>query len=199
MKLDLYKKHKAEYIAQRKPTLVKVGPAQYLCVEGKGKSTDASFQEAIGALYACAFPMKMASKFAGRNYTVCKMEGLWSQDEFAAYPVPREPKSWNWKLLIRVPDFITAKVLRATKKQQIAKGKPDFVNRVKLIKLKEATCVQILHVGPYDAEQPTINAMLALAASKGLKTHGMHHEIYLSDPRRVPPERLRTILRHPVN
>lgn len=197
-KLDLYKKHKAEYVAKRKPALVKVGPAQYLCVEGKGKPSDASFGEAIGALYSCAFPMKMASKFAGRDYTVCKMEGLWSQDEFAQYPVPREPKSWNWKLLIRVPDFITAKMLRDTQKQQIAKGKPDFVNRVKLVKLREGKCVQILHVGPYDAEQPTINAMLAFAAAKGLKTHGMHHEIYLSDPRRVPPERLRTILRHPV-
>lgn len=113
-KLDLYKKHKAEYVAKRKPALVKVGPAQYLCVAGSGKPGAPNFGEAIGALYACAFTMKMASKFAGRDYTVCKMEGLWSQDELDEYPVTREPKSWNWQLLIRTPEFITAKTLRDT-------------------------------------------------------------------------------------
>lgn len=197
-KVDLHKQFKAEYAASRKPSIVKVGPAQYLCVAGSGKPTDAHFGEAIGALYAVAFPLKMASKAAGRDYVIPKMEGLWATDEFAEYPVPAEPSSWNWQLLIRVPAFITTKQLRDTQKAQLAKGKPEHIQRVKLLKLREGKCAQILHIGPYDKEQPTIRTMLEFAAAKGLKPHGLHHEIYLSDPSKVAPEKLRTIIRHPV-
>jgi hypothetical protein len=101
-------------------------------------------------------------------------------------------------LIIRVPDFIKEKDLQQTFAQLRAKGKDGDFENVKLESLDEGSCVQMLHVGPYNQENRTIDQMLAFAEEKGLTCRGKHHEIYLSDPRRVPPERLRTILRLPV-
>jgi len=109
---------------------------------------------------------------------------------------PRD--TWSWKLIIRVPDFIVAKDLKETVATLKEKGKPPEVANVKLETLDEGQCVQMLHVGPYSKEGETISQMLALAQEKRLSCRGCHHEIYLSDPRRVPPQRLRTILRLPV-
>jgi len=105
---------------------------------------------------------------------------------------------WQWRLLIRTPEFITAADLRQARQTLLAKGKGPEVSEVELDTLEEGPCVQMLHVGPYDAEAAAIDAMKQFAADGGLEFRGHHHEIYLSDPRRVPPERLRTILRMPV-
>jgi hypothetical protein len=104
----------------------------------------------------------------------------------------------RWKLMIRTPEFIGAKELQAAIAKLREKGKPAEVSSVKLENLKEGVCVQVLHVGPYDAEAATITKMKEFASAKGLSFHGLHHEIYFSDPRRVAPAKLRTILRHPV-
>jgi hypothetical protein len=140
----------------------------------------------------------MAKKFAGQDYKVSNLEGLWwgenESENFALQP----PDTWNWKVIIRVPDFISAKDLKDAIAALREKGKPPESADVKLETLAEGQCVQMLHVGPYSTERETISQMLALAEEKGLSCHGLHHEIYLSDPRRVPPERLRTILRLPV-
>ena len=106
--------------------------------------------------------------------------------------------SWRWKLLIRVPSFICDRMLKATAARLKAKGKPDPPVEVRLETLKEGRCVQVLHTGPYASEPATIARMKAFAEGKGLSFAGTHHEIYLSDPRRVAPEKLRTILRMPV-
>lgn len=197
-KLDLYREHKAEYVAPRKPVLLTVGPAQYLAISGRGAPGEEAFTSGVGALYAVAFTIKMTSKFAGRDYKVCHLEGLWWADDegrdFASLP----PEEWNWKLLIRTPDFIGRDELDKATQVLLAKGKPPQTAKVELESLQEGTCVQMLHVGPYCQEQRTIEAMSAFAAESGLTFHGRHHEIYLSDARRVAPERLRTILRHPV-
>ena len=105
---------------------------------------------------------------------------------------------WRWKLLIRTPDFITPEELHEAKAKLLAKGKGPEVSQVGLESIEEGPCVQMLHVGPYDTEPETISALAAFARENGLELHGLHHEVYLSDPRRVPPERLRTILRLPV-
>ena len=197
-KLDLYKVHKAEYVTPKKPLLVQTKPAKYLAITGQGAPSGKAFQEGVGALYNVAFTLKMAKKFAGQDYKVCHLEGLWWGDkegqDFAAQP----PDAWNWKLIIRVPDFIVAKDLKEAVATLKEKGKPPDVANVKLETLDEGQCVQMLHVGPYSKEGETISQMLALAREKRLSCRGRHHETYLSDPRRVPPQRLRTILRLPL-
>ena len=105
---------------------------------------------------------------------------------------------WQWRLLIRTPEFVTAEELAKAVAVLREKGKGGPVQEVRLESLAEGLCVQMLHVGPYDREGETVEVMKAYAEQNSLKFHGRHHEIYLSDPRRVPPERLKTILRQPV-
>lgn len=197
-KLDLYKVHKSEYVTPKKPVLIQTKPAKYLAIAGRGAPAGEAFQECVGALYAVAFTLKMAKKFAGSDYKVCHLEGLWWADkegeDFSAQP----RDAWNWKLVIRVPDFINTMDLKKTITTLTEKGKPPAVANVQLETLDEGQCVQMLHVGPYSKEAETISQMIALAGGNGMSCHGLHHEIYLSDPRRVGPERLRTILRLPV-
>jgi len=197
-KLDLYKKYKGDYVASTKPALITVKRAPYLAITGRGEPGGQAFQAKMSALYGAAFTIKMARKAAGRDYAVCKLEGLWWGKRKTA-DLWSEPKAqWNWNLMIRVPDFIKQKDLDDAVAALIRKGKGPEVTQVKLETIDEGNCVQMLHVGPYDAEPDTIARMLAFARQQGLSFRGLHHEIYLSDPRRVAPEKLRTILRHPV-
>jgi hypothetical protein len=197
-KLDLYKLNKTEYAATRKPALVELKPATYLAISGQGAPGGEKFTASIGALYGVAFTIKMTRKFAGQpDYAVCKLEGQWWSEpasEFGKLP----PDQWLWKLLIRTPDFIKEEDLRQAVAVLLKRGKGEEVKRVRLESLAEGLCVQMLHVGPYNKAHETIALMHAFAEKKGLAFSGKHHEIYLSDPRRVPPERLKTILRHPV-
>ena len=197
-KLDVYKQHAAEYVTPRTPRLIATKPAKYLTIAGAGDPDGPAFGEKVGALYAVAFTMKMERKKAGRDYKVAGLEGLWWGVEGAQWMIEAARARWRWKLLIRVPEFIAVRDLAATKRALLAKGKGQAVARVRLETLREGRCVQMLHVGPYMNERPTLDAMLAFAKAKGLRFTGRHHEIYLSDPRRVKPEKLRTILRHPV-
>jgi hypothetical protein len=197
-KLDLYAKHKDEYVASaNKPGLVRVGPARYLSITGRSAPGADEFTRAIGALYNVAFTIKMACKFAGQDYTVTKLEGLWSLDAEGGDPSSLATV-WNWELVIRVPTFVTEKEVRATIDDLIRKGKSAEVAKVRLVDLREGECVQMLHVGPYTAEKPTLDKMREFAGLAGRRFDGRHHEIYLSDPRRVKPEKLKTILRQPV-
>jgi hypothetical protein len=145
-----------------------------------------------------AFTIKMTRKFAGQqDYAVCKLEGQWWSELAADFA--RLPKDqWLWKLLIRTPDFIKDDDLLQAVAVLLKRGKGEDVKRVRLESLAERLCVQMLHVGPYDRECETIAVMRAFAEKQQLGFAGKHHEIYLSDPRRVPPERLKTIVRQPV-
>ena len=197
-KLDLYKLHKAEYVATRKPVLVELKPASYLAVSGQGAPGGDLFTASIGALYGMAFTIKMTRKFAGlQDYAVCKLEGLWWSESAANFAkLPKD--QWLWKMLIRTPDFIKDDDLRQSVAVLLKRGKGEDVKRVRLESLAEGRCVQMLHVGPYEKECETVAGMKALAEKQQLVFSGKHHEIYLSDPRRVPPERLKTIVRQPV-
>lgn len=190
-KLDLYTLHKSDYVTPKSPVLVNASPAQYLAIKGRGEPGGEVFQQKTGALYTVAFTIKMAKKFDGEDYAVSKLEGLWCD------PGPK-PELWNWTLLIRIPDFITSRDLKEAVQKLLAKGKDESVAEVEILKLKEGRSVQVLHVGPYDQEALAIEKMQSFATEQGLAFRGQHHEIYLSDPRRVAPEKLRTILRHPV-
>ena len=195
-KLDLYAKHKNEYVAGKLPAMVRVGPARYLAITGKGMPGGPEFSRAVGALYNVAFAIKMARKFAGQDYTVTKLEGLWWRED--GKEADGSMEGWSWQLLIRVPTFINAREVRSIIASLIEKGTDDAVRRVELVDLREGECVQILHTGPYTEERDSIEKMRNFAAQLKRKFTGRHHEIYLSDPRRVKPEKLRTILRQPV-
>jgi hypothetical protein len=187
-----------EYVARRVPAFVTVGPARYLAIAGRGGPSHPGFGQAIGALYAVAFTVKMAQKFAGRDYKVAKLEGLWWGERRGHWLIDEPQRAWRWKLMIRVPTFVAARDRLAALRMLAERGKDPLVRQVKLETLREGRCVQVLHVGPYDEEHESLEAMRALAAGATSRFRGRHHEIYLSDPRRVPPSRLKTILRHPV-
>jgi hypothetical protein len=198
-KIDLFKLHKAEYAAARKPARVEIKPACYLSIVGQGEPGGSVFSEKIGALYGTAFTIKMRRKFGGLgDYAVCKLEAQWWAGECGG-DFSRVPKEqWQWKLMIRTPDFVGKEDLKKAVDALTKKGKAGCAGEVALETLREGQCVQMLHVGPYDKECETIAVMQEFAEEKGLEFHGRHHEIYISDPRRVAPEKLKTILREPV-
>jgi hypothetical protein len=197
VKTDLYKLHKSEYVTPKKPVLIDVPAARYLAIAGTGLPGGEEFQRKTGALYGTAFTLKFESKFAGRDYAVCKLEGIYWTDEggpgFATIPMDQ----WHWELIIRTPEFVTAPELNAAREKMIAKGAPD-ASDVEFKTIREGKCVQMLHVGPYTEEKATIGQMCAFAQSEGFEFTDRHHEIYLSDPRRVAPEKLKTLLRMPL-
>ncbi len=203
-KIDLFKQHKDEYVARKKPVLITARPARYLAIEGRGEPGGEEFQARVGALYAAAFTLKFTSKGEGRDYVVCKLEAVWWADrrddptsaDRDLSGVPQE--QWRWRLMIRTPDFVGDSDLSAAAEKILAKGKCPEIVDVRLQELEEGRCVQMLHVGPYEDEPETMAVMRGFAGEQGLTFAGRHHEIYLSDPRRVEPARLRTILRMPV-
>jgi hypothetical protein len=132
--------------------------------------------------------IKIAKKFAGQDYAVSKLEGLWPADTKRI-----------WTLIIRIPDFVGAKDLKEAVQKLRAKGKDPEVAEVGIEKLNESRCAQVRHVGSYDRVGEAIEILRKFAGEQGLAFRGEHHEIYLSDPRRVAPGKLRTIVRHPVS
>jgi hypothetical protein len=196
MRTDLYRRHKSEYVAPRNPALVRVGPARYLSVSGRGDPNGPGFGAAVGALYGVAYTIKMAKKAAKKDYVVAKLEGLWWGGRRGKLLIDSPRRTWRWKVLIRVPTFVTASNLARAKRELVRRGKSG--GTVRLESLREGRVVQLLHVGPYDREHESLGRMEEFARAKGVRLAGRHHEIYLSDPRRVAPARLRTILRRPV-
>jgi hypothetical protein len=196
-KVDLYKLHKSEYVTPKQPVLLDVQPARYLSISGTGLPGSEDFQRKTGALYGTAFTLKFESKAAGQDYSVCKLEGIYWTDlggpGFETIPMDQ----WHWDLIVRTPEFVTAPQLKVAQAKMAAKGVPESAD-VTFQTIHEGKCVQMLHVGPYSAEKATIKSMCAFARSKGYELADKHHEIYLSDPHRVAPEKLKTILRMPV-
>ncbi len=197
-KIDLCKLHKDQYATPKSPLLLTLGEATYLTICGQGAPGGPEFTEKIGALYGVAFTTKMTHKFAGlQDYAVCKLEAQWwveGPGDMETVPLDR----WNWRMMIRTPSIVEKAEVDAAIESLLQKGKTPCADQVKLETITEGPCVQMLHVGPYDQEPATITVMKAFAEKQGLVLHGRHHEIYLSDPRRVPPKRLKTILRCPA-
>lgn len=196
-KLDLYKKFRSEYVTPQQPVFVRVGPAKYLTISGHGAPGGNQFKDHVSALYSVAYTIKMAEKFAGHDYKVCHLEGQWWAEDGTDFRA-HQSKEWEWRLMLRVPDFITQKELDSAVATVIRKGKAALASEVKIEIITEGRCVQVLHVGAYADEHPLVQKMHDFAAGQGVHLRGPHHEIYLSDPNRVPKERLRTILRYPV-
>ncbi len=176
--------------------LVRVPKMKHIVVDGDGEPGAKSFQEAMGVIFSLAYTMKFRSKnLLKKDYSVMAPEGLWwMKGKFD----PSKPKEWMWSLRVVVPDFITTKTFSDTVEEVKRKKNPPGLDRARLETFDEGPCIQTLHIGPYSAEAETIAKLEAFAKEHGYKMVGKHHEIYLGDPRRAPPSKLRTIIRHPV-
>lgn len=196
-KVDV-KRDWASYRAPRgRFVLVDMPVSRYLMVDGHGDpNTSAEYAAALAALYPAGYRLKFASRTQlGRDYVVPPLEGLWWADDPAAFTTARDKGRWDWTLMLLVPDWVGADLVA----QVLADSDDPAGPRVRLGTLAEGRCVQTLHVGPYDAEGPVLARMHEeFMPGQGLRPTGKHHEIYLSDARRVAPDRLRTILRQPV-
>ena len=188
----------ADYATPKAPAIIDVQPAPYLVVEGQGEPGGEQFAEKMGALFNVAHTVKFARKKLGQDFKLGAVEGLWWTTAGGSDWREVAPDEWRWKLLVRVADFIEARDVAEAVAALRRKKKQGPFDQVRLETIHEGPSVQMLHVGSYATETTTLDQMDAFVAAQGLEYHGAHHEIYLSDPRRVPPERLRTILRHPV-
>lgn len=201
MRIDL-KKEIPTYSAPRgRFEVVTVPPLQYLMIDGHGDpNTAPEYAAAVGALYPVAYALKFAGKRElDRDYTVMPLEALWWADDMTAFTTARDKSRWDWTLLNLVPDWITPGQVEVARERARAKADAAALAALRLETLDEGLCVQTLHIGPYDAEGPVLAELHdVFLPSQRLRPTGRHHEIYLSDPRRAAPEKLRTILRQPV-
>lgn len=179
--------------------VVDVPPTRYLMIDGHGDPNGPSFQRAIAALYPVAYRLKFASKAQGRDYVVMPLEALWSASDVAAFTSRRDKSQWHWTALIMVPDWTTPVHVTSAVDAVAAGDAPSRLGDVRLETLDEGRCVQTLHLGAFDDEGPTLARLHdEFIPAHGFAVAGRHHEIYLSDLRRVEPAKLRTILRQPV-
>lgn len=207
MPFDFKKEYKEFYMPKNRPEIVNVPAANYVAVRGSGdpNEEDGAYKQAIGVLYAVAYTLKMSGKAGHRiegfyDYVVPPLEGLWWQEGVEGVDYTNKT-SFNWISLIRLPDFITEEELRwaaetASKKKEIDCSAAEFLT------VDEGLCVQIMHCGPYDDEPASVALMDAYIAENGYEndfsSSRLHHEIYLSDARRTAPEKLKTVIRHPI-
>lgn len=202
--LDLKTRYKALYLPPKTPALVEVPELLYLRLDGaieKGSEPGLSpgFQEAVGALYGFAYTLKFASKKRKTNpidYPVMALEGLWWVEGGDFYIDVKD--NWLYTLQIMVPPHITPEMFEAARAELEKKRPSPALGRVRRESFAEGECVHVLHVGPYATEPETVERMRAFAEEKGYRLRGRHHEIYLGDPRRAKPEKLKTGIRHGV-
>lgn len=209
---DYKREYKEFYMPTKKPQLVEIPPMNFIAVKGEGDPNEegGAYKQAIGLLYGIAFTIKMSYKGTHKiegyfPYVVPPLEGLWRQDgglqgRDGGIDFCRK-EDFRWISMIRLPEFVTEEVFEWAVKEASEKKKADF-SEVKFFHYDEGLCVQCMHVGPYDDEQETIQKLEAFAAENGYSPDAAqmraHHEIYLSDPRRAAPEKLKTVIRIPV-
>jgi hypothetical protein len=180
--------------------LVEVPAQQFIAVDGRGDpNTSADYARAVEALYATAYTIKFTSKRTlGRDFVVGPLEGLWWSDNPEVF-ITRTKDAWHWRMLISQPDWITDDLIEEAKQAALAKKSLPAIADVRREILHEDTSAQLLHIGPYDDEGPVLARLhREYLTAKNLRMTGHHHEIYLSDPCRTQPAKLRTILRQPV-
>jgi hypothetical protein len=201
-KLDLKKTLKHLYSPSAKvPQIVEVPGMKFLMIDGAGNpNTDPDYQAAVEALYGTAYTLKFNSKKAGGwDYVVMPLEGLWWGTPKDQHSFTEEDKEkFIWTMMIAQPEFITDAMVEDAVEDVRRKKGLDNLGKLRFERFEEGTAVQVLHMGSYDDEGPTVHRMHQFTFDQGYTLRGKHHEIYLSDPRRTAPEKLKTILRHPV-
>ena len=207
MAFDFKKEYKEFYLPSGKPGIVTVPPMKYLAVRGSGNPNDeeGDYKKAVGLLYALAYTIKMSPKGGHMiegyfDYVVPPLEGLWYQEGISGVDYSRKDE-FHWISMIRVPDFVTEDVFQWAVREAERKKKID-VSKAEFLSAAEGLCVQIMHVGAFDDEPATVKVMDDFALENGYELDfspiRLHHEIYLSDPRKCAPEKLKTVIRHPV-
>jgi len=193
-KLDAYQARAGQFRE------IELAPARYLMIDGAGDPNTEAFARAVESLYPLAFALKFLSKLElGRDYVVPPLEGLWWADDLEAFTRRRDKSRWLWTLMILVPEWLTSAHVEDAVARTRAKGAAPRPDDVRLEPLDEGLSVQTLHVGSFDDEGPVLARLHEeFLPAHGLRPTGKHHEIYLSDFRRVAPEKWRTILRQPV-
>ena len=205
---DFKKEYKDLYLPRALPMLIDVPTMTFVAVAGSGNPNEdnGDYAEALGLLYAFSFTVKMAKKGDWQpdgyfDYVVPPLEGFWWQDPADGQIDYARKGDFNFISCIRLPDFVTRDDFDWAVSEAAAKKKLDF-SAVEMLKVDEGLCVQCMHTGPYDGEPATIDAMHACAAEQGYSPDfseaRLHHEIYLSDPRKCAPEKLKTVIRHPI-
>lgn len=180
------------------PVLVRVPGFEFAMVDGAGDpNTSPDYALAVQALYTLSYAVVMPLKRRGRpELKVRPLEGLWWADDPAAF-LDGDRTAWQWCMMIRQPPDVPRELSDAALGKVLGKVGPDVARRVRVERFEEGLCAQLLHVGPYADEGPNIARLHTFIAEQGLRLTGRHHEIYLSDPRRAKPEKLRTVIRQP--
>lgn len=204
-KLDLRKRYKDLYQpSAKKVEVVEVPTLQFVRVDGEiepgaSPGTSPAFKQAMEALYGISYTLKFMSKLRRENpidYTVMALEALW-WTESGVYDLT-QPAGWQWTAMMMQPDHITAEMFQDALAQVKKKKRNPSLDKLRLESFSEGLCIQMMHIGPYRTEPETLAKMDRFAAENGLRMRGKHHEIYLGDPMRTAEDKLKTILRHPV-
>ncbi len=207
MAFDFKKEYKEFYLPKDKPQIVTVPKANYIAVRGEGdpNEADGAYQKAVGVLYAIAYTLKMSYKTGYKmegfyEYVVPPLEGFWWQDGVDGIDYS-DKSTFHWISVIRLPEFVSKADFEWAVKQAEQKKKMDL-SSAEYMTIDEGLCVQIMHIGPFDEEPATVEKMDRYLAENGyendLTSKRLHHEIYLSDARKVSPEKWKTVIRHPV-
>ncbi len=200
IKIDLKKELKHLYRpSARKFSVVDVPPMQFLMIDGQGDpNTAQAYADAIEALYAVSYTLKFASKRQlQRDFTVMPLEGLWWTEDMADFSMENKD-AWLWTAMIMQPDWIDAAMVEEAKAIAASKKNLPALDKMRFETYAEGLAAQILYIGPYADEGPTIARLHAFIAKHDYRPAGKHHEIYLSDPRRTAPEKLKTVIRQPI-
>jgi hypothetical protein len=204
-KIDLKKRFKELYQPPREPVMVDVPELAFLMVDGEGyPETSQRFQDAMGALYGVAYTLKFALKGEGLDFTVMPLEALWWAEDMDAFLDGGDKDDWIWTAMIAQPDEVAPEHVEAAReavgRKQVKKGEPanPALPDLRLERWTEGPAAQVMHLGPYGEEGPTIRALHDFIAAESYVRSGKHHEIYLGDPRRAKPENLKTVIRQPV-
>ena len=207
MAFDFKKEYKEFYMPKNTPSIVTVPKMNYVAIRGSGNPNDedGEYKKAISLLYGIAFTIKMSKKGSHQmdgffDYVIPPLEGFWWQDGIDGIDYSHK-ESFNWISAIRLPDFVTKAEFDWAVSEATAKKKEDF-SKAEFFTYDEGLCVQCMHIGSYDDEPATVEAMHRYADEQGyvldITSDRRHHEIYLSDARKVPPEKLKTVIRHPI-
>lgn len=207
MAFDFKKEYKEFYLPKAMPEIVDVPPMNYLAVRGSGDPNQAggAYQQALGVLYALAYTIKMSYKGAHKiegffEYVVPPLEGFWRQDGVVGVDYANK-SGFHWISVIRLPGFVTGADFQWAKEEAARKKKLDC-SSAEFLTIHEGLCVQLMHLGSYDSEPASVALMDEYLKKNGyqndLSDQRLHHEIYLSDPRKSPPEKWKTVIRHPI-
>jgi hypothetical protein len=202
---DLKKLLKPFFNPPREPVLVDVPELGYLMVDGSGAPEETAtqpsteFQQAFQAIFPVAYTMKFSLKRDGLTLPIMPLEALWWTAPDQSFDMNVPPEAWGWRVLMIMSDVVTQPVFDAAHAEvKRKKGSSNALDRLRFERWREGRCAQIMHIGPYAEERPTIERLHAFIAAQGLRPRGAHHEIYLGDPRQGDPAKLKTVLRQPV-